>query len=62
MPVQIVLSTVFTAGVEQFLQWRYGPMGFVGLVLLTIGVKARNVTCGSLGVVVLTLLITGPSF
>jgi hypothetical protein len=62
MPVQITLSTVFTTGVEQFLQWRYGPMGFVGLVLLTVGIKARNATCSSLGVVVLTLLITGPTF
>jgi hypothetical protein len=37
-------------------------MGLVGLVLLTIGIKARNTMCSSLGVVVLTLLITGPSF
>jgi hypothetical protein len=61
MPVQLLLSTVFTAGVEQFLQWRYGPMGLVGLVLLTVGLRARNATCSSLGVVVLALLITGPT-
>jgi hypothetical protein len=61
MPVQTLLTTVFTLSLEQFLHWRYGPAGLVGLLLLTVGVRTGNPTCSSLGAVVLALLITGPA-
>ncbi|RII13867.1 hypothetical protein DSC45_23205 [Streptomyces sp. YIM 130001] len=61
MPVIAFLAAVLVIGFEQLVQWRYGPMGVVGLLLLTIGVKARSATCSSMGAVVLTLLVARPT-
>jgi len=61
MPVIALLSAVFILGFEQLVQWRYGPTGIVGLLLLTIGLKAKNPTCSSIGAVVLALMIAGPA-
>jgi hypothetical protein len=52
----MLLSTL-GIGFEQIVQWRYGPMGIVALVLLGIGLRARNATCASVGAVVLVLLM-----
>ncbi|MFE0106610.1 hypothetical protein [Streptomyces sp. NPDC059009] len=56
-----LLAAVFVVTVDQFVQWKYGPAGIAGLLLLTIGVRAHNATCSSLGAVVLALSITGPA-
>ncbi|MFF2847139.1 hypothetical protein ACFVT5_12470 [Streptomyces sp. NPDC058001] len=61
MPAVAFLSTVFVIGFEQLVQWRYGPVGIVGLLLLTIGIKAKNPTCSSIGAVVLALLVAAPA-
>lgn len=61
MPVIALLSAVFVFGFEQFVKWEYGPVGVVGLLLLSIGVKAKNPTCSSIGAVMLALLIAGPA-
>ncbi|MGH4029466.1 hypothetical protein ACQB60_11085 [Actinomycetota bacterium Odt1-20B] len=61
MRVLSLLAAVFVVTVDQFVQWKYGPAGIAGLLLLTIGVRARNATCSSLGAVVLALSITGPA-
>ncbi|MFK4065719.1 hypothetical protein [Streptomyces sp. NPDC029674] len=61
MPAIALLAAVVAVSVEQLVQWKYGPMGIVGLLLLTIGVKARNPTCSSIGAVVLALLVTAPA-
>ncbi|MFE9768902.1 hypothetical protein ACFYPC_31045 [Streptomyces sp. NPDC005808] len=61
MPVIALLSTVFVVGFEQLVQWHYGPAGIVGLLLLTIGIKAKSPTCSSIGAVVLALIVTGPA-
>ncbi|SDL09672.1 hypothetical protein [Streptomyces indicus] len=62
MPVIAVLGAIFVIGFEQLVQWQYGPMGIIGLLLLTIGIKAKNPTCSSLGAVVLAVLVAGPAF
>ncbi len=62
MPVIAVLGAIFVMGFEQLVQWQYGPMGIIGLLLLTIGIKARNPTCSSIGAVVLALMVAGPAF
>lgn len=59
MPAIALLSAVFVVGFEQLVQWRYGPTGIVGLLLLTIGIKAKNPTCSTIGAVVLALLVAG---
>ncbi|MEV7346057.1 hypothetical protein ACFWFF_23625 [Streptomyces sp. NPDC060223] len=61
MPVIALLSAVFVVGFEQLVQWHYGPTGIVGLLLLTIGIKAKSPTCSSIGAVVLALMVTGPA-
>ena len=40
MPALALLSAVFVVGVEQTLQWKYGASGIIGMLLLTIGIKA----------------------
>jgi hypothetical protein len=61
VPALALLSAVFVVGVEQTLQWKYGVVGVVGLLLLTIGIKAKNPAVSSVGAVVLALLVAGPA-
>ncbi|MEU9333810.1 hypothetical protein AB0D49_11705 [Streptomyces sp. NPDC048290] len=61
MPVLALLSAVFVIGFEQLVQWKYGTTGIVGLLLLSIGLKAKNPTLASVGAVLLALLVTGPA-
>lgn len=59
MPALALLSALFVVGFEQFIEWRYGPSGVVGLLLLTVGLKAGSPTCSSVGAVVLALMFAG---
>ncbi|MDH6628454.1 hypothetical protein M2271_006287 [Streptomyces sp. LBL] len=61
MPALALLAAAFVVGVEQTLQWKYGVIGVVGLLLLTIGIKAKNPAVSSVGAVVLALLVAGPA-
>ncbi|MCX4763129.1 hypothetical protein OG562_19515 [Streptomyces sp. NBC_01275] len=61
MPVLALLSAVIVVGVEQTIQWKYGAAGAVGLLLLSVGIKARNPAISSLGAVILALLVSGPA-
>ena len=61
MPALALVSAVFVIGFEQLVQWKYGPAGIVGLLLLTIGIKAKSPAVSSAGAVVLALLMTGPA-
>ncbi|MFC8091937.1 hypothetical protein [Streptomyces sp. NPDC057301] len=61
MPVLALLSAVFVVGVEQTLQWKYGATGIIGLLLLTVGIKAKSPTVSSIGAVVLAILLSGPA-
>jgi len=61
MPVLTLVSTVFVVAFEAILQWRYGATGIVGLLLLTLGIKAKSPSVSSAGAVVLALLVAGPA-
>ncbi|GGN60512.1 hypothetical protein GCM10011579_025790 [Streptomyces albiflavescens] len=61
MPAIALLSAVFVVGFEQLVQWHYGPIGIAGLLLLSIGIKAKNPTCSSIGAVMLALMVAGPA-
>ncbi|GAB2753038.1 hypothetical protein [Streptomyces bullii] len=61
MPVLALLSAVFVIGFEQLVQWKYGATGLVGLLLLTVGIKAKSPAVSSAGAVVLALLMAGPA-
>ncbi|MEU9189646.1 hypothetical protein AB0D14_34910 [Streptomyces sp. NPDC048484] len=60
MPAIALLSTLLVVGFEQFVQWRYGPCGVVGLLLLTVGLKIKSPACSSIGAIALALMFTGP--
>ncbi|POX52725.1 hypothetical protein C3489_17255 [Streptomyces sp. Ru71] len=61
MPVLPLLCTLFVVGVEQTVQWRYGTAGALGLLLLSVGIKARRPAMSSAGAVVLALLVASPA-
>ncbi|MGP3926479.1 hypothetical protein [Streptomyces sp. 8N616] len=56
-PVVALLLAVVVIGFEQIVQWRFGAMGIIGLTMLAVGVKAKNVTCSCIGAVVLAMLL-----
>lgn len=56
-PIVALLLAVLVVAFEQLVQWRFGALGVIGLTLLAVGVKARNVTCSCVGAVVLAMLI-----
>ncbi|GAB2779600.1 hypothetical protein [Streptomyces daliensis] len=57
MPLFALALAAVIVGFEQLIEWHFGVVGVIGLCLLTIGVKARNVTCSCVGAVVLTMLL-----
>ncbi|MER6682327.1 hypothetical protein [Streptomyces olivaceoviridis] len=61
MPVLALLSALFVVGFEQLVQWRFGAAGLVGLLLLTVGVKAKSPAVSSAGALLLAVLLAGPA-
>ncbi|MFF6786666.1 hypothetical protein [Streptomyces sp. NPDC012510] len=61
MPAIALISAIAVVAFQRFVEWRFGTMGIVGLLFLTIGLKARNHTCSSIGAVILTLVFAGPA-
>lgn len=57
MPLFALLLAGLVVGFERLVEWQFGALGAIGFVLLSVGVKARNITCSCMGAVVLTLLI-----
>lgn len=57
MIVVQLLSAVFTVGLGQLLQSRYGALGVLCMFLLGVGLRARNATCLSAGAVIFVLLM-----
>jgi hypothetical protein len=58
MVVFQLLSAAILVGLDQLFQSRFGPLGVLCLLLLAIGLKARNTTCLSVGAVIFVLLMT----
>ncbi|NBM17700.1 hypothetical protein [Streptomyces sp. GC420] len=61
MPAIALLLAVISLGTEQLVQWRYGPMGLLGLVLLTVGIKADSPPVSAVGAAILAALVAGPA-
>ncbi|MGY0024952.1 hypothetical protein [Streptomyces sp. cg35] len=57
MPVLAILVAALAIGFEQLIQWKYGPMGIIAFVVLSIGLKAKNTMISSIGAVVLVMLL-----
>ncbi|KNE81031.1 MULTISPECIES: hypothetical protein [Streptomyces] len=58
MPAFALFVAVVVVCFEQLVESRFGAVGVVGMLMLSIGVKARNVTCSCVGAVMLALLLT----
>ncbi|MEW2549034.1 hypothetical protein AB0910_25255 [Streptomyces sp. NPDC047002] len=56
MPFAAIGVALAGVGFEALVQNTFGAMGIVGLLLLSIGVRARNAACGCVGAVVLAML------
>lgn len=54
-----IFFTVVENGAEQLVRWKFGTAGFIGLLLFSIGIKARNATVASVGAALLAILIAG---
>ncbi|GGO46628.1 MULTISPECIES: hypothetical protein [Streptomyces] len=57
MPLIAVVIAALAIGFEQLVQWKYGPMGIIAFVMLTVGIKAKNATFGGIGALILVLLL-----
>ncbi|MBW5423991.1 hypothetical protein GKQ77_20890 [Streptomyces sp. BG9H] len=60
MPLIAIVVAALAIGFEQLVQWKYGPLGIVGFVLLTVGIKAKNTMISGVGAAVLVLLLAQP--
>jgi hypothetical protein len=57
MPLYALMLAGVAVGFERLVEWQFGALGVIGFVLLSVGVKAENITCSCIGAVVLTMLI-----
>ncbi|WP_416964728.1 hypothetical protein [Streptomyces sp. Agncl-13] len=57
MPYTALVVAALAIGFEQLIQWKYGPMGIIAFVALSIGIKAKNTTISGLGAVILVMLL-----
>ncbi|MFG2553130.1 hypothetical protein ACGFWF_24720 [Streptomyces sp. NPDC048581] len=57
MPLIYLAIAALAIGFEQLVQWKYGPMGIIAFIALSIGIKARNTMIGGIGAVILVMLL-----
>jgi len=57
MPLIALVVAALAIGFEQLIQWKYGPMGIIAFVALTIGIKAKNTTLSGIGAVIIVMLL-----
>ncbi|MFJ7077959.1 hypothetical protein [Streptomyces sp. NPDC098781] len=57
MPLIYLVVAALVIGFEQLIQWKYGPMGIIAFLALTIGIKAKNTMIGGIGAVILVMLL-----
>ncbi|MFE9649487.1 hypothetical protein ACFYO0_36335 [Streptomyces sp. NPDC006365] len=59
MPLIATLAiAALIIGFEQFVQLKFGAMGVIAFVALSIGIKAKNTFIGGIGAVILVMLLT----
>jgi hypothetical protein len=57
MPLAALVLAALAVGFEQLVQWKYGAMGIIAFVALTVGFKAKSAAVGGIGAVVLVMLL-----
>ncbi|MFE7836338.1 hypothetical protein ACFU53_09845 [Streptomyces sp. NPDC057474] len=51
------LLAALGVGLQLLVHWQFGPLGFVGVCLLGIGLRTRNMTCILVAGLLLALLL-----
>jgi hypothetical protein len=57
VPLIALVIAALAVGFEQLVQWKWGAMGIIAFVALTVGVKAKSVAIGGIGAVILVMLL-----
>jgi hypothetical protein len=57
MPLVALVIAALAIGFEQLIQWKYGPMGIIAFVALTVGIKAKNTMLSGIGAVIIVMLL-----
>ncbi|MEU7665313.1 hypothetical protein [Streptomyces lincolnensis] len=57
MPIIALAIAALAVGFEALVQWKWGAMGIVAFVALTVGIKAKNIAIGGIGAVILVMLL-----
>lgn len=57
MPLIALAVAALAIGFEQLIQWKYGPLGIIAFVALSVGLKAKNTTISGIGAVLLAMLL-----
>ncbi|MFJ9180945.1 hypothetical protein [Streptomyces sp. NPDC102360] len=57
MPLFAIVVAALAIGFEQLIQWKYGPMGIIAFIVLSIGLKAKNTVISGIGAVILVMLL-----
>ncbi|MER5949719.1 hypothetical protein ACN2WE_22180 [Streptomyces sp. cg28] len=57
MPVFAIVVAALAIGFEQLIQWKYGPVGIIAFILLSVGLKAKNTVISGIGAVALVMLL-----
>ncbi|MET8470358.1 MULTISPECIES: hypothetical protein [Streptomyces] len=57
MPLFAIVVAALAIGFEQLIQWKYGPMGIIAFIVLSVGLKAKNTVISGIGAVVLVMLL-----
>ena len=53
----LIAVAALALGFEQLIQWKYGPLGIIAFVALSVGLKAKNTTISGIGAVLLVMLL-----
>ncbi|MFI8088265.1 hypothetical protein ACIF9R_08080 [Streptomyces sp. NPDC086080] len=61
MYVLTLVSAVLVITVQQLAEWTFGVAGLVGLLMLTLGIRANRPWISCAGAVTLALLVTRPA-
>ncbi|MBM7087035.1 hypothetical protein G3I31_17450 [Streptomyces sp. SID9913] len=60
MPLIALVLAALAVGFEEVLQGKFGPMGVIAFVALTVGIKAKNNLISGIGAVILVMLLAQP--
>ncbi|MEU2898014.1 hypothetical protein ABZ690_09280 [Streptomyces sp. NPDC006967] len=56
-----LVAAVLVITVQQLVEWKFGVAGLVGLLMLTLGIRANRPGISSAGAVLLALLVARPA-